>query len=81
MGKKKSKYTPLERQVVDIKRRYMDAVIAVEVGYKFVFFGADAQVASRVLNIAHFPKGAFMAQASIPTHRLYVALHLSSFHL
>ena len=44
-GKKgKSKLTPLEKQVVDIKMEYPDTVLVVEVGYKFRFFGEDARV-------------------------------------
>ncbi|PWW73720.1 hypothetical protein C7212DRAFT_359562 [Tuber magnatum] len=78
------KLTPLERQVVDIKRKNPDTLLVVEVGYKFRFFGEDARIASQVLSImcipgrmrfdehsseAHLDK---FASASIPTHRLHV---------
>ena len=86
-GKKKAaavKLTPLEKQVVDIKARYPDTVLVVEVGYKFRFFGEDARIASQNLSIMCIP-GRYrfdmhpseahldrFASASIPVHRLHV---------
>ena len=82
--KAKGKLTPLEKQVVDIKIKYPDTILVVEVGYKFRFFGEDARVASKELSImcipgkmrfdgdeseAHLDK---FASASIPVHRLHV---------
>lgn len=82
--KGRSKLTPLEQQVVDIKRKYPDTVLVVEVGYKFRFFGEDAKIASQNLSImcipgkmrfdehpseAHLDK---FASASIPVPRLHV---------
>lgn len=85
VGKKaKSKLTPMEQQVVDIKREHPGTVLVIEVGYKFRFFGADARIASQVLSImcipgkmrfdehpseAHLEK---FASASIPVPRLHV---------
>lgn len=78
------KLTPMERQVVDIKRKHPDTVLVVEVGYKFRFFGDDARIASQVLSIMCIPgKMRFdehpseahldrFASASIPIHRLHV---------
>ena len=40
----KVKYTPLEQQVVDIKAQNPDTVLFVECGYKYRFFGEDAEV-------------------------------------
>lgn len=40
----KTKYTPLEQQYVDIKNKYPDALLLVECGYKYRFFGEDAEV-------------------------------------
>ena len=40
----KSQYTPLELQFIDIKAKYKDAVLFVECGYKYKFFGEDAEV-------------------------------------
>lgn len=40
----KSIYTPLEQQVVQLKEKHKDALLAVECGYKYRFFGEDAEV-------------------------------------
>lgn len=54
-----------------MKAKYPDAVLLVECGYKYRFFGEDAEIAGRVLKIfPHFDHN-FMT-ASIPTHRLFV---------
>jgi DNA mismatch repair protein MSH3 len=78
------KLTPMEMQYLDIKRKHLDTVIVMEVGYKFKFFGEDARVASKELGIvcipgkfrydehpseAHYDK---FASASFPVHRLQV---------
>ena len=44
-----AKFTPLERQYVEIKKQYPDTLLLIEVGYKFRFFGEDAKV-SRDIN-------------------------------
>ncbi|CAO3626818.1 unnamed protein product [Cunninghamella blakesleeana] len=67
----KIKYTPLEQQVVDLKRKYPDVLLVIEVGYKYRFFGEDAKIASKVLHIANFIDRNFYV-ASIPVHRLSV---------
>lgn len=79
-----SKLTPMEKQVIDIKKKHMDTVLVVEVGYKFRFFGEDARIAARELSIFCIPgKYRFdehpseahldrFASASIPVHRLHV---------
>ena len=41
---KKVKLTPLEQQVVKIKAENPGVVLFVEVGYKYKFFGEDAEV-------------------------------------
>ncbi|KAL8804488.1 MAG: hypothetical protein Q9200_005806 [Gallowayella weberi] len=82
--KTSSKLTPMERQVLDIKRSHMDTLLVVEVGYKFKFFGEDARTAAKELSIVCIP-GKFrydehpfeahigrFASASIPVHRLHV---------
>ncbi|PLB54223.1 DNA mismatch repair protein msh3 [Aspergillus steynii IBT 23096] len=79
-----SKLTPMEKQVIQIKHKHMDTILVVEVGYKFRFFGEDARVAAKELNIVCIP-GKFrydehpseahldrFASASIPVHRLHV---------
>ena len=50
-----SKLTPMERQVIDIKRKHMDTVLVIEVGYKFRFFGEDARIAAKELGIVCIP--------------------------
>jgi len=42
-----TKFTPLERQYVEIKKQYPDTLLLIEVGYKFRFFGEDAKVFAR----------------------------------
>ena len=82
--KASSKLTPMEKQVLDIKRNNMDTLLVVEVGYKFRFFGEDARIAAKELSIVCIP-GKFrydehpseahidrFASASIPVHRLHV---------
>ncbi|KAI1147513.1 muts domain V-domain-containing protein [Nemania diffusa] len=83
-GGKTGKLTPMEIQFLDIKRKHMDTILIVEVGYKFKFFGEDARVAAKELSIVCIP-GKFrydehsseahldrFASASIPVHRLPV---------
>jgi DNA mismatch repair protein MSH3 len=79
-----SKLTPMEKQVIDIKKKHMDTLLIVEVGYKFRFFGEDARTAAKELSIVCIPgKMRFdehpseahldrFASASIPVHRLHV---------
>ena len=50
-----SKLTPMEKQVIEIKRNHMDTVLVVEVGYKFRFFGEDARTAAKELGIVCIP--------------------------
>ncbi|XP_077241803.1 homolog of DNA mismatch repair protein MSH3 isoform X2 [Tasmannia lanceolata] len=64
------KFTPLEQQVVELKSKYPDVLLMIEVGYKFRFFGEDAETAARVLGIfAHIDHN--FLTASIPTFRLH----------
>ncbi|CAG5128814.1 unnamed protein product, partial [Candidula unifasciata] len=71
IGKKPGKYTPLEQQYVDIKAQNPDVVLFVECGYKYRFFGEDAEIAARILKIYCRMDHNFMT-ASIPVHRLFV---------
>lgn len=54
-GAKTGKLTPLEIQVLDIKRKHMDTLLIIEVGYKFKFFGEDARTAAKELSIVCIP--------------------------
>jgi len=83
-GAKTGKLTPMEIQFLDIKRKHMDTLLIVEVGYKFKFFGEDARIAAKELSIVcisgklrydEHPSEAHLdrfASASIPVHRLPV---------
>lgn len=62
-------YTPLEKQVVALKQRHPNTVLLVECGYRFRFFGDDAELASRELSIMCTRDHNFMT-ASVPVHRL-----------
>ena len=64
-------YTPMEQQYLAIKAKHPDAVLFMECGYKYRFFGQDAEIASKVLNIGCFPDHNFNS-GSIPVHRLNV---------
>lgn len=44
LRRSKSVYTPLEQQVIQLKQQHQDALLAVECGYKYRFFGEDAEV-------------------------------------
>jgi DNA mismatch repair protein MSH3 len=71
VGKAGTTYTPLEKQYLDIKAKYPDTILFVESGYKYCFFGKDAEVASKVLSIMA-GMGKHFIQTSIPVHRLHV---------
>ncbi|KAE8269056.1 hypothetical protein A4X09_0g3288 [Tilletia walkeri] len=64
-------YTPLEKQILELKDQYPGVLLIIEVGYKLKFYGDDARVASRELNIACFPEKNLLT-AMIPVHRLHV---------
>ncbi|KAK4431505.1 DNA mismatch repair protein MSH3 [Sesamum alatum] len=66
-----AKYTPLEQQVVELKERYPDVLLMIEVGYKYRFFGEDAESAARILGIYAHMDHNFLT-ASVPTFRLHV---------
>jgi len=66
-----AKLTPLEQQFVKVKQAHMDTLLLVEVGYKYQFFGRDAEVAAEVLHIMCYQSHSFM-QASVPVQRLFV---------
>ncbi|KAJ7083832.1 DNA mismatch repair protein MSH3 [Mycena crocata] len=61
-------FTPLENQVRRLKKENPSALLMVEVGYKYKFFGEDAKVAAKELGMVCFMQRNFLV-ASIPTHR------------
>ncbi|KXS17684.1 hypothetical protein M427DRAFT_96714 [Gonapodya prolifera JEL478] len=64
-------YTPLEEQYVDLRKKYPDVLLVIEVGYKFRFFDEDARVTSKHLGIVAYLDHNFLT-ASIPSQRLPV---------
>ncbi|XP_052731141.1 DNA mismatch repair protein MSH3 isoform X2 [Vigna angularis] len=64
-------YTPLEQQVLHLRAKHPDVLLMVEVGYRYRFFGQDAENAARVLGIYAHMDHNFLT-ASIPTFRLNV---------
>jgi DNA mismatch repair protein MSH3 len=64
-GAKTGKLTPMEIQFLDIKRKHMDTLLVVEVGYKFRFFGEDARIAAKELSIVCIP-GKFRYDERMP---------------
>lgn len=76
--------TPGEIQYLDIKGKHLDKVIVYQMGYKYMFYGEDARIASKELGLvcipgkfrydrhpseAHYTK---FASASFPLARLHV---------
>ncbi len=61
-----TKLTPLEKQVVELKERHPHLILFVEVGYRYRFFGSDAEIAARVFRITCHQDRNFMT-ASVPT--------------
>jgi DNA mismatch repair protein MSH3 len=49
-----TKETPLEKQVIALKKKHPGILLVVEVGYKYHFYGSDAEIASKVRNSQHF---------------------------
>jgi DNA mismatch repair protein MSH3 len=83
-GAATKKLTPMEVQYLDIKRKHLDTIIVMEVGYKMKIMGEDARIASKELGVVCIP-GKFrydehpseahydrFASASFPVHRLQV---------
>lgn len=56
---------------MDLKKNNPDVLLMVEVGYKYRFFGEDAEIAARVLGIYAHMDHSFLT-ASVPTFRLNV---------
>lgn len=78
----KTKLTPLEKQFIELKLQNQDKILAIQVGYKFKFFGHDAVIASQLLNIMLIPGNLALeerqherfAYCSIPDNRLHIHL-------
>ncbi|KAJ9474845.1 DNA mismatch repair protein MSH3 [Pseudozyma hubeiensis] len=66
-----STYTPLEKQILELKASHPGVLLIIEVGYKLKFYGEDARIASKELNIMCFPERNLLT-AMIPVHRLHI---------
>ena len=53
------------------KKDHPGVLLLIEVGYKFHFYGQDARIASKVLNIFAYQSRAFLT-ASVPVQRLHL---------
>ncbi|TRY63020.1 hypothetical protein TCAL_00792 [Tigriopus californicus] len=60
------KPTPLEKQVIEFKAKYPQLILFVECGYRYRFFGRDAEIAAKVLGIYCHQDRLFLT-ASVPT--------------
>lgn len=69
--KQRDAYTPLEKQVLELRKEHPDALLMVECGYRLRFFDKDAINAAKVLSIHAHKDHNFMV-ASVPTHRFLV---------
>jgi DNA mismatch repair protein MSH3 len=67
-GAKTGKLTPMELQILDIKRKHMDTLLIVEVGYKFKFYGEDARTAAKELSIVCIPGKYRFDERKCPNH-------------
>ncbi|RYH28906.1 hypothetical protein EON65_10465 [archaeon] len=66
-----SSYTPLEKQVLELRQKHPDCLLMIECGYRVRFFGEDATIASKELGIYCHPDHNFLV-SSIPTYRTLV---------
>lgn len=71
----KSKLTPLESQILELKADNNDKLLAVQVGYKYKFYGEDARIVAKLINIMLIPQeDSRFNYCSIPDNRLHVHL-------
>lgn len=77
-GAKSGKLTPMELQFLEIKRKHLDTVLIVEVGYKFRFFGEDARIAAKELSIVCIPgKMRYDERMSLSMYRTWTNTQLT----
>lgn len=73
---KPTKLTPLEQEIVRFKQENQDKLMAVQVGYKYKFWGKDAEIVAKIINVMllkHETDERFN-YCSIPDNRLHVHL-------
>eukprot|EP00759_Apiculatamorpha_spiralis_P016065 PhF_6_TR22469/c0_g1_i1/m.31861 len=62
--------TPLEKQIITLKRQHPNTVLLVECGYKMIFYGRDAEIAAKYLRIVCYRReNSCFHTASIPVQR------------
>lgn len=66
-----SKFTALEQQYLELRKKHPGVLLVIEVGYKFRFFDDDARSAAKHLGIVAYHDHNFLT-CSIPVHRLPV---------
>jgi DNA mismatch repair protein MSH3 len=44
------KYTPLEQQVLELKRQHSGMILMIQTAYKYMFFGEDAEVSFELVS-------------------------------
>lgn len=75
--KSSGKLTPLEQQVLELKRDHPDKMMVIQVGYKYKLFGEDARAAAKALDIMFITRddkeGQF-SYCSFPDVRLHINL-------
>ncbi|ANB14169.1 mismatch repair protein MSH3 [Sugiyamaella lignohabitans] len=72
------KLTPMDEQYVALKKDYPDAIILVEVGYKYKIYGYDAVLAAKAFGWNAVP-GKLSIDNSHPTDHLYKTFASTSF--
>ncbi|XP_049959140.1 DNA mismatch repair protein Msh3-like isoform X2 [Schistocerca serialis cubense] len=72
---KKNGLTALEKQVLGLKQQHPGMILMIQNGYKYHFYEEDAEIASKLLEIATFRLHNFL-QACVPVARLkYYVYH------
>ena len=71
------KFSPMEQQILALWKKHPGVILAVEVGYKVLFFGDDAIKASQVLNFLLVPrKGTSnFCRCFVPLVTFHIHLH------
>ncbi|XP_063237224.1 DNA mismatch repair protein Msh3-like isoform X2 [Bacillus rossius redtenbacheri] len=69
-----ARLTPLEEQVMQLKRQHPGLLLMVQNAYMYTFFGEDAEVAANVLKVSSYWSQNFLV-AVVPITRLSVHVH------
>lgn len=73
--KKTSSFTPLEKQIIELKDENPGKLLLIQIGYKYKLFGEDAKIGAKILNIMFIPddKEQF-SYCSFPDFKLHINL-------